>query len=147
MTTATQANIFKEGAASNNFVITYTPIANKISWHYTYDPSISNPPSVPADIVQEGVLTGEPLTDPKAIAPNGYFIEGYQYPGDVKIYRTVAELQTAHFSGTSDVTINILLAKNFVLPYTGGSGQFGIILASATLSFLALVFYIFKGKD
>jgi len=52
-----------------------------------------------------------------------------------------------HFSGTSDVTINILLAKNFVLPYTGGSGQFGIILASATLSFLALAFYIFKRKD
>lgn len=147
LTTATQANTFKEGAAANNFVITYTPLANKLSWHYTYDSSISNPPSAPADIVQTGVLTGTPLTDPKATAPNGYFIEGYQYPGDTKIYRTIAELQTAHFSGTGDITINILLAKNFVLPYTGGSGQFGIILASATLAFLALAFYIFKKKD
>ncbi len=147
LTTATQANTFKEGAAANNFVITYTPLANKLSWYYTYDSSISNPPSAPADIVQTGVLTGAPLTDPKATAPNGYFIEGYQYPGDAKIYRTIAELQTAHFSGTGDVTINILLAKNFVLPYTGGSGQFGIILASATLAFLALAFYIFKKKD
>ncbi|WP_242359106.1 beta strand repeat-containing protein [Lactococcus petauri] len=147
LTTATQANTFKEGAAANNFVITYTPIANKISWHYTYDPSISNPPAAPADIVQTGMLTGAPLTDPKATAPNGYFIEGYQYPGDTKIYPTIAELQTAHFSGTSDITINVLLAKNFVLPYTGGSGQFGIILASATLAFLALAFYIFKRKD
>ncbi|MGL4247560.1 MAG: LPXTG cell wall anchor domain-containing protein, partial [Lactococcus garvieae] len=147
LTTATQANTFKEEAAANNFVITYTPLANKLSWHYTYDSGISNPPSAPADIVQTGVLTGAPLTDPKATAPNGYFIEGYQYPGDAKIYRTIAELQTAHFSGTGDVTINILLAKNFVLPYTGGSGQFGIILASATLAFLALAFYIFKKKD
>lgn len=93
------------------------------------------------------MLTGAPLTDPKATAPNGYFIEGYQYPGDTKIYPTIAELQTAHFSGTSDITINVLLAKNFVLPYTGGSGQFGIILESATLAFLALAFYIFKRKD
>ncbi|ETD05878.1 hypothetical protein N568_0100315 [Lactococcus garvieae TRF1] len=147
LTTATQANTFKEGAAANNFVITYTPLANKLSWHYTYDSGISNPPIAPADIVQTGVLTGAPLTDPKATAPNGYFIEGYQYPGDTKIYRTIAELQTAHFSGTGDITINILLAKNFVLPYTGGSGQFGIILASATLAFLALAFYIFKKKD
>ena len=147
LTTATQANTFKEGAAANNFVITYSPLANNLSWHYTYDSSISNPPSAPADIVQTGVLTGAPLTDPKATAPNGYFIEGYQYPGDTKIYRTIAELQTAHFSGTGDITINILLAKNFVLPYTGGSGQFGIILASATLAFLALAFYIFKKND
>lgn len=147
LTTATQANTFKEGAAANNFVITYAPLANKLSWHYTYDSGISNPPSAPADIVQTGVLTGAPLTDPKATAPNGYFIEGYQYPGDTKIYRTIAELQTAHFSGTGDITINILLAKNFVLPYTGGSGQFGIVLASATLAFLALAFYIFKKKD
>ncbi len=146
LTTATQANTFKEGAAANNFVITYTPVANTISWHYIYDASITNPPNPPNNIVQAGVLTGAPLTDPKAIAPNGYFIEGYQYPGDAKVYRTVAELQAAHFSGTGDVTINILLAKNFVLPYTGGTGYLGIILVSATLASLALAFHLFKKK-
>ncbi|EKF52117.1 beta strand repeat-containing protein [Lactococcus garvieae] len=141
---ATQANVFKDGAAANNFIITYIPVANKVTWHYTFDSSVSNPPSPPADIVQPGILTGAPLINPNASSPNGYFIEGYQYPGDTKIYRTLTELQTVHSSGTSDITISIVLAKNFVLPYTGGNGLLGIILSSSILAILALVVYFYK---
>lgn len=144
--TSTQANTFKEGVAVNDFSVTYVPIANTVTWHYSYDASISNPPAVPDDIVYANILTGAPLTDPSAVSPSDYFIEGYQYPRDSKVYRTVTDLQSAHPSVTSNVTINVILGKNFVLPFTGGKGMVGLISAVTLMIFVALIFLFLNKK-
>ncbi|GAB2025885.1 hypothetical protein OfM1_19570 [Lactovum odontotermitis] len=123
---ATQANTFLDGASANNFSISYTPVSNKVTWHYQHDSEMTSPP---ADIVQD-VLTGAPLTNPNATIPEGYRVDSYHYPGDPVSYTSLEALQIAHNSGANDITITVVLAKNFVLPFTGGSGSVGIAAAA-----------------
>ncbi|GAB2028101.1 hypothetical protein [Lactovum odontotermitis] len=123
---ATQANTFLDGASANNFTISFTPVSNKVTWHYQHDSDAVNPP---ADIVQN-VLTGAPLTDPKATIPEGYHVNSYHYPGDSTAFTSLEALQIVHNSGAGDITITVVLAKNFALPFTGGSGSVGIAAAA-----------------